>query len=350
MRVLITGGAGFVGSNLAVHLCRAMPSAVIVSMDNLYRRGSELNLPRLRQYGIAFHWGDVRELTTFPNGPFDFIVECSAEPSILAGHDDRSDYLFQTNLIGAFHCLEMARQWNSRFLFLSTSRVYPITKLESHPWREQETRFVWEDNDTPGISSRGVREILDMNGSRSLYGFTKYAAEQLIEEYRATYSLKAVINRCGVVAGPWQFGKIDQGVASLWALAHHFGRPLSYIGYGGHGKQVRDFLHIDDLCELIAEQVRDFDEWDGWVGNVSGGMKNSASLYELTRLCQEISGKKMPIASIPENRPNDLRIFVADCTRLFQRTAWRPKRDVRQAVSDIAAWIREHESALQNAI
>ena len=96
---------------------------------------------------------------------------------------------------------------------------------------------------------------MDMSGARSLYGYTKYAAELLIEEYRASFSLRTVVNRCGVVAGPWQFGKVDQGVAALWMLAHYFGRSLAYIGYGGLGKQVRDFLHVDDLCDLVIEQI-----------------------------------------------------------------------------------------------
>ena len=237
-------------------------------MDNLYRRGSELNPPRLEKAGVQFHRGDVRDANSFPSGPFDFVIECSAEPSVLAGQVGSPDYSFQTNLVGAYHCLEKARAWSSNFIFLSTSRVYPIARLEAHPWHEEETRFVWEDHGTNGITSRGVTEQVDMSGARSLYGFTKFAAEQLIEEYRAAYALKAAINRCGVVAGPWQFGKVDQGIASLWVMAHHFGRPLSYIGYGGTGKQVRDFLHVEDLCDLIVEQINQFDRWEGWLGNV----------------------------------------------------------------------------------
>jgi CDP-paratose 2-epimerase len=346
MKILITGGAGFVGSNLAVYLRQTVPGVTVVCMDNLYRRGSEFTLSRLRDHGIVFHWGDIRDRSTFPPGPFDSLLECSAEPSVLAGEDARIDYLFQTNLVGAFNCLEQARQWNSRFLFMSTSRVYPINKLESHPWREEPTRFAWEDMGTPGITSHGVQESLDMGGVRSLYGYTKYAVELLIEEYRSKWSLKAVVNRCGVIAGPWQFGRVDQGVLSLWVLAHHFGRSLRYIGYGGAGKQVRDFLHVDDLCELIAEQLRDFEKWDGWVGNVAGGLQNSASLLELTALCREITGRGTPIVGESATRSNDLRLFVADCTRLFQRTAWRPTRDVQQIVSDTAAWVSEHESFL----
>src|SRR5205085_8464218 len=218
--------------------------------------------------------------------------------------------------------------------------------MESHPWKEDLTRFTWHDQGTTGITSSGVGENLDMTGARSLYGYTKYAAEQLIEEYRAAFGLRAIVNRCGVLAGPWQFGKVDQCVAALWVLSHHFGKPLSYIGYGGSGKQVRDFLHISDLCDLVIEQISNFDRWDGWVGNVAGGLTNSGSLCELTALCQDLTGKEIEIRSESTNRPGDLRIFVGDCTRLFSRSAWRPRRNLRKIVADIAEWANEESHAL----
>jgi CDP-paratose 2-epimerase len=347
MRTLITGGAGFVGSNLAIALKNRFPDAEIVCMDNLYRRGSELNLPRLKKNGVLFHHGDVREPNAFPSSPFDFLIECSAEPSVLAGIGNSPDYLIHTNLAGAYYCLEKARLWSSRFLFLSTSRVYPILRMESHPWKEEPTRFTWKDEGTTGITSKGVAENIDMSGARSLYGYTKYAAELLIEEYRAAFGLRAIINRCGVLTGPWQFGKADQGVAALWVLSHHFGKKLSYIGYGGRGKQVRDFLHIHDLCDLVIEQLSDFDRWDGWIGNVAGGPSNSGSLCELTLLCQEITGKMLEIDSGDTNRPGDLRVFIGNCERLFERTSWRPKRGLRKIVEDISEWVSSEAEALK---
>ena len=346
-RILVTGGAGFVGSSLAIRIRNAFPGASIVAMDNLYRRGSELTLARLRERGIRFHYGDVRDAASFPAGPFDLLIECSAEPSVLAGLSGSPDYLIHSNLLGAYNCLERAKQWQSAFLFLSTSRVYPIAALERHPWREEETRFVWTAA-AAGISPKGVSERLPLAGVRSLYGWTKYAAEQLIEEYRAAFGLKTVVNRCGMIAGPWQFGKVDQGVVSLWVQAHLFGRPLQYIGYGGTGKQVRDVLHVDDLGDLIVEQLSDLPRWDGWLGNVSGGIDNSISLAELTGLCREAVGREIPIGSSPENRAADLRIYVGDCSDLFSRTGWRPRRSVHRIVEDLSAWARDERARLES--
>ena len=345
--ILITGGCGFVGSNIALRLAASLVPSRIVCMDNLYRRGSELNVERLLGHGIEFHRGDVRDPASFPSEPFDLLIECSAEPSVLAGQDGSPDYLFTTNLVGLYQCLEICRRNRSRLIFLSTSRVYPVAPLEAHGFREDDSRFTWADEGTLGISSRGVGEALNLTGARSLYGFTKLAGEQLIEEYRASFQLAAVINRCGVIAGPWQFGKVDQGVVALWVMAHILGRPLSYIGYGGAGKQVRDVLHIDDLCRLVEMQVRDFSAWDGWNGNVAGGLEHSVSLRELTALCRRITGQGATIGSIAATRPFDLRLFIGDCERLFARTSWRPQWDVPRTVEDTARWVRDNRTALE---
>jgi CDP-paratose 2-epimerase len=344
--ILITGGAGFVGSSLAIRIREANPGAAVVAMDNLYRKGSELNLARLREHGVRFHFGDVREPSSFPPGPFELLVECSAEPSVLAGLSGSPDYLIHSNLVGAYNCLERARHWQAAFLFLSTSRVYPIAALERHPWREEETRFVWTATEA-GVSPLGVSERLPMAGARSLYGWTKYAAEQLIEEYRVAFGLQAVVDRCGMIAGPWQFGKVDQGVVSLWVQAHLFDRPLRYIGYGGAGKQVRDVLHVEDLADLILEQLQDLPRWAGWTGNVSGGAGNSISLVELTALCREAAGRETPIESSPGNRAADLRIYIGDCSDLFSRTRWRPRRSVSRIVEDLSGWARSERGSLE---
>ena len=293
-RVLVTGGAGFIGANLAIGLARLHPEWEVLALDNLRRRGSELNLPRLRHAEVGFLHGDVRELEDLLEaGPLDAIVECSAEPSVLAGVDGSPDYVVQTNLLGAYNCLELARRADAQLVFLSTSRVYPVGALEGLVYRELDTRFeLTDEQQVPGASSRGIAETFPLRGARTLYGATKLSGELLIEEYAATYGVSAVVDRCGVIAGPWQMGKVDQGVFTYWMLAHHFGRPLAYIGFGGSGKQVRDLLHVEDLLDLVEEQLREPSRWAGKPPSTSAEATRAACRCWRRRLCAaEMTGR-----------------------------------------------------------
>jgi CDP-paratose 2-epimerase len=352
MRVLVTGGAGFIGANVATGLAARHPEWEIVALDNLRRRGAELNLPRLREARIQFEHGDVRVLDDLlAIAELDALVECSAEPSALAGVDGSPDYVVQSNLLGAYHCLELARRRDASVLFLSTSRVYPVAALEEVSLNETDTRFELAANQAlPGVSPAGIAEDFPLAGARTIYGATKLAAELLIEEYRSTYGLRATINRCGVVAGPWQMGKVDQGVFTYWMLAHRFKRPLRYIGFGGSGRQVRDLLHVDDLLELIDEQITAPQGWDGITANVGGGRACSLSLLETTALCAEITGNTVEVAHTREVRPGDVPIYISDCARLSSLTTWRPKRSAREILEDVHAWIAANEDAVLRAL
>lgn len=230
----------------------------IIAFDNLKRRGSELNLPLLKQHGIEFVHGDIRQRADLDSLAinFDVFVEASAEPSVKAGLDGAPDYVLQTNLVGTLNCLEFARRHTATFLFLSTSRAYSIEPLRAIALHENSTRFDLDDEQSQtGVSVHGIAEEFATHLPRSLYGATKLASELIIQEYVATYNLRAVINRCGVIAGRGQFGKVDQGVFTLWVANHYFNRSLCYTGFGGTGKQVRDLLHPDDLFALVQKQL-----------------------------------------------------------------------------------------------
>jgi len=352
VRILVTGGAGFVGASLCLGLAERHPAWRITALDNLKRRGSELNLRRLRAAGVQFVHGDVREqedLTLIDE--LDAIIECSAEPSALAGTDGSPDYVVRSNLIGAYHCLELARRRSAQLIFLSSSRVYPVEALCALELSERATRFELAPGQPfAGASQAGIAESFPLDGARTIYGTTKLAAELLIEEYRASYGLRAVINRCGVIAGPWQMGKVDQGVFTYWILAHHFKRPLRYIGFGGSGKQVRDLLHVEDLLELLDVQLSDPDPWDGATINVGGGRDYSLSLLETTALCAEITGNVIELERTPGNRPGDVPIYISDCSELYGRTSWRPARGPRDTLVDIHEWVLAHEAAVLDAL
>lgn len=346
--ILITGGAGFVGSNLALKLRANFPKVNITVLDNLKRRGSELSLKRLKAAGIEFVHGDIRNREDLVFDKVDLLIECSAEPSVMAGINSSPDYLMNTNLVGTLNCLELARAHKAACVFLSTSRVYPISYINSLRFEEAATRFnILDGQDITGASSRGITEAFPLDKPRSLYGTTKLASELVVAEYVDAYDMKAIVNRCGVITGPWQMGKIDQGVFVLWVAKHYFKQSLSYIGYGGEGKQVRDFIHIDDLYAAIKTQLQNFDDYSGDTFNIGGGLENSVSLQELTALCEKVTGNKIEIASVKEDRPADLRFFITDSSKFLQQSGLTWTKNAEQTVTDIYHWIRDNEADLK---
>lgn len=352
-KILLTGGAGFVGSSLALGFKLKYPNYAVVVLDNLKRRGSELNLPRLKSNGISFVHGDIRNKGDFDALDKDFtqIIECSAEPSVLAGLDGSPDYLIDTNLNGTINCLSFARKCNASFVFLSTSRIYPIMRLEDCLYEEHSTRFQLKANQTmAGVSARGIAEDFPIDGYRSLYGATKLSSELIIEEFNHFYGLKTVVNRCGVLTGPWQMGKIDQGVIVLWMARHFWKQKLAYFGYGGEGKQVRDVLHVDDLFRLIDLQIHDIEKYNNQIFNVGGGNETSLSLQELTALCTEITGNVVEISKVKENRQADIRIYVTDNAKITNIAGWKPEISCKQILVDIFDWLRNNEPSLKEIL
>jgi CDP-paratose 2-epimerase len=348
-RILVTGGAGFVGSNLALCFKRDRPSATVIAFDNLKRRGSELALSRLRAGGVEFMHGDIRSMDDLANaGPANILVETSAEPSVHAGYGGDPNYLVHTNLFGAANCLEYARRHGSDFVFLSTSRVYSIDALRALPLDSNDTRFFLRSGvQQPGVSETGISEAFSLNGHRSLYGTTKLAAELLVEEYRAMYGLRVVINRCGVISGPWQMGKVDQGFVVLWLSRHLFGGALSYMGFGGLGLQVRDVLHVDDLYDLIVRQLAGLDEYSGGLFNVGGGMARGVSLRELTSMSQKLCGRTIEIGRVAETRDADVPFYVSDHQAVTRTIGWTPKRSLEELLEDVWRWLIDERAKLE---
>ncbi len=353
MRVLITGGAGFVGSALARLWRESEPGAEIVAFDNLMRRGSELNVTAFQREGIAFIHGDVRcpeDLEAIP-GTFDVVIDAAAEPSVTAGLEGSPFRVLQTNLAGTLHTLEFARRRGGAFVFLSTSRVYSLDALRGIRTEEQPSRLaIAARQDLPGVGPAGISEQFPTRSARSFYGASKLAAELVVQEYAHSYGLRAVIDRCGVLAGPGQFGKSDQGVYTYWVLSHHFGKPLRYTGFGGTGKQVRDLLHPRDLYALLRKQLDALRPGPVEPLNVGGGPAISVSLRELTELCREVVGREVPISGVPDSSSVDVPIYVSDCAVASARHSWRPETDARAIVREIHEWIRRNEAELRERL
>lgn len=347
--ILITGGCGFIGSNLAVDL--AGRGYGVTVFDNLSRCGTEILLKkRISPLGIEFVRGDVRnpnDLNSLKND-FALMIECSAEPSVLLGtRGEEARYLLEVNLQGAINCFEWARERRVPVIFLSSSRIYPYDRLNACHYMETATRFDFIDG-CPGVSPRGVQTEMPLQGVRSLYGASKLSAELILQEYAAQYNLPAIIDRCGVIAGPWQLGKIDQGVFTYWLASHYFRRPIKYIGFGGMGKQVRDLLHVQDLADLIAKQAQcligDNPPCRGEVFNVGGARDVNLSLREATEICVEITGNRVEIGSVFENRPADIVWYVTDNGRTEQFFQWKPQRAARNILEDTYHWLKDNEA------
>lgn len=351
--ILITGGCGFVGSSLAIYLKKDNPTSRVICMDNLKRRGSELNINRLREVGVEFVHGDIRNTEDFQEiGSIDVLIDAAAEPSVVSGMDNTPDYLINTNLLGTVNCLNFALKHNALFVFLSTSRVYPIAALNEISLLETPSRFILdeESNDIAGVTKKGVNEGFTLHGARSFYGTTKLSAELLVEEYAAFYGLKTIVNRCGVLTGPWQMGKVDQGVIVLWLAKHFWNKELGYFGYGGEGKQVRDMLHVHDLYRLLLLQMDNVDTFSGRPWNVGGGEKISVSLQELTGFCERITGNKINIKQVKENRVADIPWYITDYEEIKRVSGWEPAYSVEMILSEIYAWISTNQAILHNIL
>jgi CDP-paratose 2-epimerase len=349
MRILITGGCGFVGSNLAVLLKEHYSSIDIVCFDNLNRRGSEINLKRILSLGIEFVHGDVRHKEDLKRvKPVDLIIEAAAEPSVLAGSGNDIEYTIDTNLNGTINTLYVAKEWNAGFIFLSTSRVYPYDQIANINLSSTKDRFEISKNQSiTGISDKGFSERFPLEGIRSIYGATKLSSEYIIQEFCKNFSMNAVINRCGVLTGPYQMGKIDQGVVVLWMARHYWKGKLGYYGFGGTGLQVRDVLHVRDLFKLIDHQIKNISQYDGNIFNVGGGTDVSVSLKELTQICENLTGNRIDIIQANEDRPGDIPVYITDNSKITAATGWKPEISVNQIMTEIYDWIHINEKDLR---
>jgi CDP-paratose 2-epimerase len=351
-KILVTGGAGFFGSSIALRLRAEHPDTRIIAADNLHRRGSELNLARLKSRDIEFVHADIRSVDDMRMDDLDVIVECSAEPSAMAGRNGDVRYLLDTNLGGAINCLELARRNRAGIIFVSTSRVYPFDRINALPLVVEGERFVLERGRPlpPGISGAGLTADFGLPGRRTLYGASKLAAELIVQEFADVYDVPALILRFGVIAGPWQMGKVDQGFVALWVARHLAGGGLSYCGYGGLGHQVRDVLHVEDAVGLVVTGLSRLGSFRGEIFNAGGGADGAISLAEMTALCRAVTGRSISLGADAATRPGDIPWYVTDNAAVTAALSWAPSRSVRDVVTDTFDWLCQNREALSAII
>jgi CDP-paratose 2-epimerase len=338
MNILITGACGFVGSTLAAAFSDLGHN--VVGVDNFIRPGSELNRQTLARRGVRIIHADLRiagDLAQLP--AVDWLIDAAASPSVQAGVDGTSSSrsVFGHNLIATINMLEFCKQHRAGFVLLSTSRVYSIPALCELPVVARDGAFELDRSHVlpAGIDEVGLTEEFSTAAPISLYGSSKLASEVIALEYGLTFGFPVWINRCGVLAGAGQFGRADQGIFSYWINAYLHRRPLRYIGFGGTGHQLRDFLHPTDLVPLLQKQWAAPADHSRRIYNLGGGATNAMSLLQLSRWCSQRFGEH-PVASDPAPRAFDIPWMVMSAARAKSDFDFAPRVSGEQILREIA--------------
>jgi len=328
MKILITGGCGFVGTNVAIFLNKKYK---VDCLDNLSRKGSKYNLEILKKNRIRNFNIDIENFYQLKKLPkYDIVIDCCAEASVEVSKKD-IDRVVNTNLIGTYNILKKIKKDKSKIIFLSSSRIYPIKNFNENIKSKNIKKKL--------IIKKLVNENDNKNGPKSLYGFTKLASEMLIEEFSYAFNIKFLINRCGVISGPLQFGKQDQGFISLWIWRHLNKKKLNYIGFGGNGHQVRDVLHIEDLLSLIDLQIKNFGKINNKIFTVGGSKKSYTSLKNLTNICSKLTGNKIKMGKIISTSNYDIPYYISDNSYVSKTYKWKPLKTIYNVVYDTYIWI-----------
>jgi CDP-paratose 2-epimerase len=336
MKLLITGGCGFLGSNLAEH---AITQGIeLCVFDSLYRHGSQRNLQWLRDKGnFEFVHGDIRcfndvERTIArikPDAVFHLAGQVAMTTSIA---DPRLD--FEVNALGTLNVLEAVRAHvpEAVLIYSSTNKVYG--DLEQYLYRETETRYVCTDR------PQGFDEqtLLDFH---SPYGCSKGSADQYLRDYHRIFGLKTIVFRHSSMYGGRQFATADQGWIGWFcqkAAETRAGLLRESFTISGSGKQVRDVLHAEDMVSLYFSTLQHADSAAGQVFNIGGGITNSLSLLELFRLLESEINHPLSYTKLPQ-RESDQRVFVADITKIRELTGWTPRVSAQDGVSQMLSWV-----------
>ena len=331
MKILVTGGCGFIGTNLSVFLKRK--GFKVHTLDNLSKKGSLYNFQILKNNKIKNFKIDISDFKKIQKLPkFDIIIDCCAEAAVEISKKD-IDKVINTNLIGTINILKKSKKDKSKIIFLSSSRVYSIKHLRDL----KKNRSL-------------INEKFNTFEAKSIYGYCKHSSEQLIKEFSFLHKIKFVINRLGVISCPWQFGKQDQGFVSHWIWKHINKKKLSYIGFGGKGSQVRDVIHISDVCKLIMLQIKKINNIHNLIINVGGGKKNAISLKELTKLCQKITFNKIKIYSKKKTSEYDVPYYVTDNSKVKKIYKWSPKKSFLHIIQDVYKWMFNNKKMLKKYI
>ena len=336
MKVLITGGAGFIGINSAKRLLDKGHEVVI--FDDLSRKGAEKNLEWLkRQAKFEFVKGDIRDFEQvkacfLDRKDIDVVLHLAAQVAVtLSVSDPRED--FEINALGTFNICEAVRKFSPGAILLnaSTNKVYG--EMDDLEIIEKEGRYGYK------TLSRGISEDRPLD-FHSPYGCSKGSADQYVTDYARIYDLKTVSFRQSCIYGPRQFGEEDQGWVAWFIICAVLGKAVTIYG---DGKQTRDILYIDDLVDCYLKAVDGIGKVSGNVYNIGGGPENVLSLLELIFMLEQSLGRKIRY-NFDDWRPGDQKTFVCDVKKAYNDLGWKPEVRVREGIGNLINWVLENKN------
>lgn len=342
-KILIIGGAGFIGINSTRHFLKK--GWEITILDNLSRPGTKHNLDTLKKENIGkfeFKKADIKtDIKILENliKKHDVVLHLAAQVAVTTSIiNPRND--FETNALGTFNVLEAIRKSKNKpvLLYSSTNKVYG--SLPQFPVITQSNRYVFKDQK---IRSKGISEKIQLD-FHSPYGCSKGAADQYVVDYGRIYDLKTVVFRQSCIYGEYQMGVEDQGWVAWFAIAALLGKKITIFG---DGKQVRDLLYVGDLVRLYELAIKNIEKIKGEAFNVGGGPNNTLSLIE----CLDTLGKKLNInieTNKDEIRAGDQPVFIADNSKAIHLLGWKPMVSVNQGLNRMIVWIIKNRKAIES--
>jgi CDP-paratose 2-epimerase len=341
MHILITGGAGFIGANLAAALLR--DGYRVTLYDNLSRPGAAHNLAWLtREFGqdnVVLRKGDIRDArsTTDALADADAVIHLAGQVAVTTSVvNPRED--FDINALGTFNVLEAARASgrNPILLYSSTNKVYG--GMDDIVVVEDDTRYRYRD------LPRGVTEAQPLD-FHSPYGCSKGTGDQYVRDYHRIYDLRTVVFRQSAIYGPRQFGVEDQGWAAHFIIATQLGRPLSIYG---DGKQVRDLLYVDDLVDAYRSAIARINDVAGEIFNIGGGPDNTISIWrEFHPHLDRLNGRAVATPRFADWRPGDQRVCILNIDKAQQASHWAPRVSTTQGIERLWQWVADSRAEIE---
>lgn len=342
MRVLITGGAGLVGSHCAEYFAKRGDKVIV--LDNLMRsklfgydkKTVEYNWNYLADFeNIVRIKGDVRErddvLKAIGEG-VDVVIHTAAQPGVPSSvRNPRED--FSINALGTFNVLECLRKKSKDaiFIYTSTNKVYG-ENVDKIPLKELETRYTYDK--IKGVSEKMLTDLT----AHTPYGVSKLCGDLYTQEYSHIYGMKTGVFRCSCIYGTRQFGFEDQGWVSWFIIATLFNKPITIYG---DGKQVRDLLYISDLIEAFDKFIKNNLKHE--IFNIGGGPENTISLLEFLEKLEKLMGKKIKV-TFSDWRPSDQKVYISDISKIKEKLDWTPKTSIDEGIKRLIEWVKENES------